>query len=306
MSETDTAANPYQTHKLFSPGRVWALAMNTFTQLVRMRVFYFLLIFSVIIIASSFLLLRFTFEEELKILKDVSFGSMSLFASIFAMVGTALLIPKDVEDRTLYTILSKPVPRMEYLMGKLLGVIVLLAVSLGIMALLFFAVLYFRQQIIISEQVADLTRRSIPEDQIEAIRQTIKAQGLSVNLLNGVLAIFLKASVAAAMALAVSTLASSTLFTIIVSLVVYFIGHVQAVARDYWLQANEITGFAKESITAFVAIVFPDFQGFNVIDGIVAGEIVPFGVMFRIVGLSAFYLAIYNLIAYLIFARKEL
>ncbi len=306
MSVPDTAASPYQTHKLFSPGRVWALGMNTFTQIVRMKVFYFLLIFSVVIIAASFVVLRFSFEQELKILKDVSLGAMSLFASIFAMVGTALLIPKDIEDRTLYTILSKPVPRMEYLMGKLLGVLVLIAVSLGLMTLLFCAVLYFRQQLILEEKMLELSRTSMPEDQIELIRQSIIAQGLNLNLLNAVLAIFLKGAVAAAMALAISTLASSTLFTIIVSLVIYFIGHVQALAREFWFHSVDISGKAETVISAIVSIGFPDFQIFNVVDGVVSGEIVPMGVMLRIVGMGAFYIAIYNLVAYLIFARKEL
>ena len=59
-------------HKLFSLSRVWAIALNTFTQLVRMKVFYFMLIFSVLIIGANFLFLNFTFEQELKILKDVT------------------------------------------------------------------------------------------------------------------------------------------------------------------------------------------------------------------------------------------
>ena len=73
----------------------------------------------------------------------------------------------------------------------------------------------FRQQLILDEKMAELAQTSMPEDQIELIRQSIIAQGLNLNLLNAVLAIFLKGAVAAAMALAISTLASSTLFTII-------------------------------------------------------------------------------------------
>ena len=138
--------------KIFSPSRVMAIAMNTFTQLVRMKVFYFLLIFSVLIIGANLLFLNFTFEQELKILQDVSFGAMTLFASIFSIVGTALLIPKDIEDRTLYTILTKPVPRFEYLIGKLLGILLLVAVSLVLMSILFFAVLYVRQYGILAEE----------------------------------------------------------------------------------------------------------------------------------------------------------
>jgi len=55
---------------------------------------------------------------------------MSWFTAILAIAGTAMLLPRDVDDRTLYTILCKPVPRFEYLLGKLGGVILLLALSL--------------------------------------------------------------------------------------------------------------------------------------------------------------------------------
>lgn len=299
----------YQTHRLFSPGRVWAIARNTLTQLVRMKVFYFLLIFSVAIIATSFVFLRYSFEQELKLLKDVSFGAMGLFSGIFAIAGTAILIPKDVEDRTLYTILSKPVPRMEYLMGKLLGVILLIGISLLVMSLLFFAVLWFRQNLIFDEQMAEQLRfykGDIPPAEEESIRQFVTSQGVSLNLLNGVIAIFLKASVAAAMALLISTIASSTLFTIIVSLVIYFVGHVQSMAREFWFEQIDLSATAEKVISAIVSIGFPDFQIFNVIDGIVGGEIIALSLMLKIAGLAAFYVVIYNIVAYLVFANKEL
>lgn len=302
------AASLYQTHKVFSPGRIWALARNTFTQLVRMRVFYFLLIFSIIIIASTFLFLRYSFEQELKLLKDVSFGAMSLFSGIFAIVGTALLIPKDIEDRTLYTILSKPVPRLEYLIGKLLGVMVLIAVSLAIMTVLFFAVLWFRQNMIFEEQVELLVKAKgfAPEEEVQMIGEDIRRQGLNSNLLNGVAAIFLKAAVAAAMALVISTVASTTLFTIIVSLVWYFIGHVQAMARAYWFGEVNATSGVEKIVGKTISIGFPDFQLYNVVDGIVGGEVVSAKLMLVLVSLTLFYLVIYNIAAWLVFADKEL
>ena len=64
MSDT-SASSIYQTHRIFSPGRIWAIARNTLTQLVRMKVFYFLLIFAVLVIAASFVFLRYSFEQEL-------------------------------------------------------------------------------------------------------------------------------------------------------------------------------------------------------------------------------------------------
>lgn len=291
--------------KLFSLSRVMAIAMNTFTQLVRMKVFYFLLIFSVLIIGANVLFLNFTFEQELKILQDVSFGAMTLFASIFSIVGTALLIPKDIEDRTLYSILTKPVPRFEYLVGKLLGILFLVAVSLLLMSILFFAVLFVRQHGILAEEINQMRGQPSPE-QISLLRETIFAQGLRLELINGVVAVFLKAAVAAAIALVVSTFASSTLFTIIVSLVIYFIGHAQSMALDYYFPEGDMHGALQRFIAGIVAIIFPNLQIFNVVDGIVSGQSVPMSLMLRLTGLTGFYLFIYSFVSWVIFAKKEL
>lgn len=292
-------------HKAFSPSRVWAIAGNTFTQLVRMKVFYFLLIFSALIIGANLLFLSFTFEQELKILKDVSFGAMSLFASIFAIVGTALLIPKDMEDRTLYTILTKPVPRFEYLLGKLMGILLLIGVSILLMSLLFFTVLYIRQHGILAEKIASFPRHASEAD-IESFRESIFSRGLQPELLLGVIAVFLKAAVAAGVALFVSTFASSTLFTIIVSLVVYFIGHAQSLALDYYFTQGELHSAGQRFLAGLVGVVFPNFQLFNVTDGLTAGEVIPASLMARLVGLTAFYLTIYSLVSWMVFAKKEL
>src|SRR6266699_544065 len=116
-------------HRAFSLGRIGAITTNTVTELTRQKVFYILLIFALVLIGSSVFMARFSFQQEFQMLKDVSLGAMSIFSSLLAIVATARLIPQDIEDRTIYTILAKPVPRLEYLLGKLAGVLLLLAIS---------------------------------------------------------------------------------------------------------------------------------------------------------------------------------
>lgn len=297
------------THRVFSPARIWAITTNTFTQLVRMRVFYFLLIFSVIIVGISFMFVGIEFEQQLRLLKDVSFGSMRLFCGIFALVGTALLIPKDVEDRTLYTILSKPVPRLEYLIGKLAGVLLLIAISLVVMTVLFTAVLHLRETVMMNDIIENKEARGLvlDEQERESLKRGISEQGASWTLLNGVWAIFLESAVAASVALLVSTFASSTLFTIVVGLVVYFIGHVQAIARDFWFEDGATPGAFARLLAALISLVFPDFRQFSVVvDGVVGGTVPSAGLMLSLTGIAFFYLVIYNLVAYLMFSNKEL
>src|SRR6202790_3729933 len=130
---------------VFSPARIFAITTNTLTELTRQKVFYFVLIFALLLIGSSVFMARFTFQQEFQILKDISLGAMSIFSALLAIVATARLIPHDIEDRTVYTILAKPVPRFEYLLGKLFGVVLLLTISIALMSALFVAVLYLRE-----------------------------------------------------------------------------------------------------------------------------------------------------------------
>ncbi|MGI9241791.1 MAG: ABC transporter permease [Verrucomicrobiales bacterium] len=300
---------PLGVHRAFSPARVWAMTTNTFTQLVRMRVFYFLLIFSLVIVAISFLFAGIAFEEQLRLLKNVSFGSMRLFCGIFALVGTALLIPKDVEDRTLYTILSKPVPRLEYLLGKLFGVLLLIVISLVVMTALFTAVLHLRGSVMLNNTIENYEAQGheLDEEEIAYMEEGIREQGADWNLLNGVWAVFLEAAVAASVALLISTFASSTLFTIVVGLVIYLIGHLQALARGVLFEDGAAPGVFARLVAALISLVFPDFHQFSAVqEGMADGTAPAASLMWSLTGIAFFYLVIYNLIAYLMFSSKEL
>ena len=101
MSDSLTKKRPW-----FSAARVWAISGNTLTELVRLKVFYFLLLFALVIIGSSLFMIQFTFQQEFQVLKDASLGAMTIFTSLLAILATANLLPKDIEDRTLYTILA--------------------------------------------------------------------------------------------------------------------------------------------------------------------------------------------------------
>jgi len=265
-----------------------------------MKVFYFLIIFIAVIFGVGFLFVSLSFEQELKLLKDVAFGAMYWFSTIFAIVGTAILIPRDVEDRTLYTILSKPVPRFEYLIGKLLGVLLLVGVSLLAMDLIFSGILYFRQSTLLSYAALN----SDPEAASQ-MTEMIRAQGHSWDLQAVVFSIFLMASVLASVSMLLSTFATSTMFTIVMGFAVFMIGHGQALARNYFLQ-GETTGAVDRLITVGLAILFPDLQLFNLVDGVASGESIPFNLLLRITGIALLYVIIYNFIAYLIFSAKEL
>ncbi|HEY2712008.1 MAG TPA: ABC transporter permease subunit [Chthoniobacterales bacterium] len=288
-------------HPSFSPFRVAALAGNTFTGLVRLKVFYFLLLFALLLIGSSLFFARLSFQAEFQILKDVSLGAMNIFSSLLAIVATAQLIPRDLEERTIYPILAKPVARSEYLIGKLLGMLLLLALGILAMTALFLGLLFFREQILLGET----TRSGLPPAQIAAAIASLKTSAFNLNLLPGILLIYLKAALLASLTLFVSTFASSNVFTSVTMVFVYFIGHLQATARTYWLQGHS-SGWLAHTFLGLVALVFPDLQPFNLIDDVVAGTAIPLALFAKAAALGCVYTSVYLFFAWAAFHEREL
>jgi len=290
-------------HRPFSFLRIAAITGNTFTELVRLKVFYFLLIFALLLIANSLFMARLSFQQEFQVLKDVSLGAMSIFSSLLAIVATARLIPRDLEDRTVYSILAKPVPRHEYLMGKLAGVLLLLALSILAMSALFLVLLFVREHILVNETLR--ATASLRPEQIQEALHSLKASAFNANLFPGIVIIYLKAALLAALTLLISTFASSNIFTILVMVFVYFIGHLQATAREYWLQDHS-GGWLVRAFLALVALAFPDLQLFNLVDDIVAGTAIPMTLFSQTAVLGCVYTSIYLFLAWVAFQGKEL
>jgi hypothetical protein len=143
-----------------------------------------------------------------------------------------------------------------------------------------------------------------PEQTAEAIR-LVRASAFNVNLFSGIAVIFVKGCLLAALTLFVSTFATTTIFTTIVMAFVYFIGHLQAIAREYWLQTNS-AGWITKTFLALVALLFPDLQLFNLTDDLVAGNFIPLALFAKTATLGLFYTSFYLLLAWSVFFRKEL
>ncbi|MEX1048008.1 MAG: hypothetical protein WED15_00665 [Akkermansiaceae bacterium] len=305
---TPTATTPRASHV----GRILVIAFHAFTQLVRMKVFYFLAVFAVIAIASNFFDLPQHEGPEaagmnvLRSIKSWSLGTMTLFSVVLSIVATALLLPKDVEDRTLYTILAKPVPRFDYLAGKLLGVLLLVFVSLALMDVLMTAVLQIRSSMVLEQQLAMAAALEWPPEAIDSLRAEMALHGPTWSLQGAVVAVFLRASIMASLALLISTFSTSTLFTTIISFLIYFIGHFQADARDVYLQAGAAgEGIFARMISLLLSLVMPDFQNFNVIDSVIEGQALPLLVLGKLTLIGLYYAVFFTIASWFIFAEKE-
>jgi len=284
-------------------GVTLAIARNTFTELVRQKVFYFLMIFALLVIGNSAFMAKFSFQEQFQMLKDISLGAMSVFGSIIAILATANFLPKDMEDRTIYTILAKPVPRFSYLLGKLCGIFSLLAVSILLMSAVFLAVLWIREGTVLAETRAQL-QGSSAEEIAAAVKEVTNAT-FHINLIPGIAVIFLKSALLASLTLFLSTFATSSIFTILMATALYFIGHLQSTAREYWLAGVDVQWWSR-LLAALVSLLFPDLQAFNLTDDIIAGAAVPMAVFAGTIGLGLLYISVYFSLAALVFSDREL
>jgi len=292
-----------RVHRVFSLGRLTAIIGNTFTGLTRQKIFYVLLLLALLLIGGSVFMAQMTFQQEFQVLKDIALGAMSLFTSLLAILATARLLPQEIEDRTAYTVLAKPVSRFEYLAGKLFGVLLLLGLSLIAMSALFFLVLTLREQSVLNETARQMSSAP-PEQSAEAFR-LVRVSAFNPNLFSGIAVIYAKGCLLAALTLFVSTFATSTIFTTIVMAFVYFIGHLQAIARESWMQTNS-AGWLTKSFLALVALLFPDLQSFNLTDDVVAGNAVPLTLLWKTLAMGLFYTVFYLALAWAAFFRKEL
>jgi ABC-type transport system involved in multi-copper enzyme maturation permease subunit len=116
---------------------VAAIAANTVRDAVRSRVLYALVFFSLVMIGTSVGLATLSYVERARILQDVGLGAIRFFGAVIAIFMGVGLIHREVERRTIYTILSKPVTRARFLTGKYLGLVATLWLQLAIMVAAF-------------------------------------------------------------------------------------------------------------------------------------------------------------------------
>jgi Cu-processing system permease protein len=117
--------------------RIWAIGCNTLREAIRNKLLYTLLFFAVALIGTGLIISSISYVEHSKILQDVGLASIRIFSvgiAIFVGVG---LIHGEVYRRTIYTILSKPVSRAEFLVGKYVGLVMTIWLQLAIMTLAF-------------------------------------------------------------------------------------------------------------------------------------------------------------------------
>lgn len=250
--------------------RVLSIALNTFRENLREKLLYNLLIFALLLIGSSVLLTRLTVGEWDRLIIDLGLSSMNIFGVLIAIFVGISLVNKEIEKRTIYTIVSKPVPRYEFLLGKYFGLVITLFINTVVMAVGLLAVMLYLN--------APITML------------LFEALGL----------IFLEFLVVTAVALLFSTFTSATLSAIF-TLAIYVVGHL---SNDLKLFGEKM-GEVGKAVLNSIYYVMPNLERFNLKGQVIHHVDVSASqlVLTAVYGLS--YVALLLLIASVIFQRRD-
>jgi len=272
--------------------RISAVAQNTFLEAVRQKVFAVLLVFALVLLGGASYFAEFSFQEQFKFLKDLSYAAISLTGLLVGLLGAAQLIPGEIERRTILTALCRPLRRWEFIAGKFLGLAGLLAGMVGVMALAVWGLLGWKGLQLMGGEGVDSA--------------AIWAEAMDPRLIQAGLLIGVKLMVVAAIAVFFSTVATSTTFVIAMTLMVYLIGHLQSVAREQWLETGEAAHGVVRLFLAGVSVLVPDFNLYNLIDEIVAGNMVAWHSTLGVVGYSVVYVIILLTASAVVFEGRDI
>jgi len=131
-----------------TPGAMSAVrtvALAVFRESVRDRVPMTIVGFGVLLVCASYLISQMTAGQDLKIIKDLGLAAIALLGLLIAVFIGIGLVTKEVERKSIYSLLTKPLSREQFLIGKYIGLVMTLAVNLGAMCVAFYAVLFYQQ-----------------------------------------------------------------------------------------------------------------------------------------------------------------
>jgi ABC-type transport system involved in multi-copper enzyme maturation permease subunit len=261
-----------------------AIAISVFRESVRDKVFYNLVLFSLLMIASSFLIGQLTAGQDVKIIKDLGLAATSMFGLFLAVFIGIGLVSKEVERRSIYSLLAKPITRAQLVLGKYCGLTLTLAVNFAVMAVALYAVLAYLAW-------------GVP---LEA-RAAWDAPALDPALLKAMLLIFAELMLVTAVALFFSTF-SSPMLSAALTFGLYVVGHFSRDLRNF---QQVVDSPAAASFARGLYWVLPNLAQFDVKSDVVHGVRVPLGYMAMTGAYAALYITMLLVVASLVFSRRD-
>ncbi len=125
-------------------GRIWAVAANTFREAVRNKILYALLVLAVGMIGSGVFLGQLALDQNIRIIQDFGLFFMTMFGMVIAVFVGVTLLYEEVQRRTIYVLLSSPLRRTEFLLGKYVGMLLTIAVQITVMGAVVLLLLWWQ------------------------------------------------------------------------------------------------------------------------------------------------------------------
>jgi ABC-type transport system involved in multi-copper enzyme maturation permease subunit len=250
--------------------RLFAVAANTFRETVRERVLYNLVFFALLMTLSGLLLGRLSIRQDEKIIKDLGLAAMDLFGTLIAVFIGVGLVSKEIERRSLFPLLAKPLTRDEFYLGKFAGLVFTLLVNLSVMT----AGLY--------------------------LTLLATGWGFDPELMTAVFPILLGLVMVVAFAMLFSTLTSSALASVF-TVGVVLAGRFSDVVRNM----REVVPSVPTLLIDLLYLGMPNFRNFDFKDRVVYGEAVPAGVLGWVTLYAAAYVGIVLALGLASFRRRD-
>ena len=265
-------------------GVVGTVALNVFRESVRDKVLYNLVLFAVLLIGASYLLSQLTAGQDIKIIKDLGLFAMSLFGLFIAVFIGIGLVSKEVEKRSIYSLLSKPISRQQFILGKYVGLVLTLIVNLTVMTAAYYAVL-----------------GAVAWVDGAWFRPHWEAPAMDPALLKAIAMIFLQLAIVTAVALLFSTF-SSPMLAAALTFGLYIVGHFNGDLRNF-------EAVVPSKFVAFLArvlyYVLPNLAPLDIKNQVVHAVPVPAGFLLLNTAYALIYISVLLATGTFIFMRRD-
>jgi ABC-type transport system involved in multi-copper enzyme maturation permease subunit len=251
------------------------VAVNTFREAVRDRVLYNLIFFALMMIGAAILVGEISIGVDRMVIINLGLSAISIFGIIMAIFIGVGLVYKEMEKRTLYSLLAKPIRRWEFLVGKFAGLLLTLVVNTFLMSLGLAAALFY-------------------------VSRTFERW--DVTILVAIYFILLELALITALALFFSCF-SSPLLSTLCTLGIYVVG---VFAPDIKQVGTYTQNPAAAAVARSLYYLLPNFHNFNVIGAAAHGEAIPFALIWHNTAYAALYVAVILLAASAVFSGRNL
>lgn len=250
---------------------VLVIAGNTFREVIRDRVLYGLIVFAIMLLFLSLALGQLSFDENIRLSANFGFTGIHIAVVVLAVFVGSTLVSKEIDKQTILTLLARPISRAQFILGKSLGLMSVLAVvatGLAIILSVFLLVLGFH---------------------------------FSSHFLTAVFGVLLEAAVLLALAMFFGSF-SRPMMTVVFTVAVFLLGH-WVESLHFFIQKSESALF-KAGGTAITYIV-PDLEAFNWRAAPVYAIEVPTGQIVAAAGASVGWVLVLTALTVLIFRRRD-